>query len=513
MTYHYILAITTYNRIDYLRECLESFEKTKCNNTWTIIIADDGSTDGTQEYVIKNGYKLIQNNRIGVSNQTNSIFQEINHIDFDCCFKIDDDITFLKPGWSEHYHNTIINTGYDHLVFAEISRSTGNMKHRNKRIEPTYKYNLRSYGDHISAMGCFYTITKKVLNLVGYFDTITFGPHESGHIDFTSRCCDAGMNDYNELWDVNNSEQYINIKQNDNYKDSLPPNEREKRRSKYDPTVNEIEYIKKSNSRTYVPYNSTMYNVELPKSSVIIGTYNNTNIRLALEGYTYQTDKNFELVIINDGGNETDLLAILRLYSDKLNIQYDILLPKTSQYRLSMVRKLGVSIARGDRIITTDADCIPSPTFIERHNQATDIKIGLRNRIYQTIAKNLSLESIQNIIKIPSYYDERLNYHPIVNLSNEHTADLAWGCNVSYKKESIINAGNFNSEYVGWGFEDCDLALRILRLGNTAEIDLNCVVYHLEHTTRCDWTNKDQLNNLNMYKMLKSKHSNNSLVI
>ena len=121
MTYHYILAITTYNRIDYLRECLESFEKTKCNNTWTIIIADDGSTDGTQEYVIKNGYKLIQNNRIGVSNQTNSIFQEINHIDFDCCFKIDDDITFLKPGWSEHYHNTIINTGYVHLVFAEIS--------------------------------------------------------------------------------------------------------------------------------------------------------------------------------------------------------------------------------------------------------------------------------------------------------------------------------------------------------------------------------------------------------
>lgn len=505
MTYHFILAVTTFNRLNYLRDCLESFEKTKGDNTWTVIVADDGSTDGTQEYVLSKGYKLIKNDRIGVSNQTNSIFQEINHIDFDCCFKIDDDITFLKNGWSELYYDTILKTGYEHLVFQEKTRCTGAMKHRDRRTEPRFKYNLVSYCDYISAMGCFFTLTKRVFEMIGYFDTRSFGPHESGHVDYTARCCDAGMNDFYELWDVKGSEDYISLKQNEGYIDSLPPNERERRRTQYDPISNEESFVKQSNSRIYFPFNKSMYKVDLPKSSVIIGTYNSKTIRLALEGYVHQTDKDFELVIINDGGEETDLLSILRLYSDRLNIQYDMLLPKTSDYRLSAVRNLGVKIARGNRIITTDADCIPSKTFIERHNMASDVKIGLRNRIYQTIARNLSLESIAKIEDMPCYYDERLNYLPVINWSQENAADLAWGCNVSYNRDSVLKVGNFNTEYVGWGFEDCDLALRVLRSGRTVELDVDCNVYHLEHTTKCDWSNQKQLENMHRYRDLKSK--------
>lgn len=514
MTYHFVLAVTTYNRLNYLRECLESFEKTKCKNTWTIIVADDGSTDGTQEYVKRMGYKLIENHRVGVNNQTNSLFQEIIHLDFDCCFKIDDDITFLKEGWSTHYHDSILKTGYEHLVFSEQSRCVGSMKHRNRRTETTYKYNLRSYCDYVSAMGCFFTVTKRTLQMVGYFDTTSFGPHESGHVDFTGRCCDAGMNDFYELWDVNDSEQYISLKQNENYIDSLPPHEREKRRSKFDPITNEIKFIEKSNSRIYCPFNSTMYSVELPKSSVIIGVYNSKSLRLVLEGYTYQTDKDFEIIVINDGGDEMDVLSLLRLYRNKLNIQYDMILPKTNEYRLSMVRNIGTEMARGTRIITTDADCIPDPEFIKRHNCAVGIKIGIRNRIYQTIARNISLNTIKNIRHIPYYYDERLNYLPVVKWSNENAADLAWGCNVSYDKSTLLKAGNFNIEYIGWGFEDCDMALRVLRLNNKIEIDTECIVYHLEHTTKCDWSNQNQLNNLNRYKALKSNiHNITNLVL
>lgn len=504
MTYHFILAVTTYNRISYLRECLESFEKTKCNNTWTIIVADDGSTDGTQDLVRSMGYQLIQNHRSGVSNQTNSIFQEINHIEFDCCFKIDDDITFLKKGWSEAYHSAIVETGYDHLVFTEVGRAQQAMKCRGKRTNPTFKYNLRSTCDYINTQGCFYTVTRKVLKEVGYFDTQTFGPHESGHVDFTARCCNAGMNDYFEIYDLDGSEDFINLKQDDDYNHSLPPDERESRRVWCDPYINEEEFNKKSNSRIYYPFNSTMYTVDKPKSSVIIGAYNSKNLGLVLEGFKYQTDKNFEIIIINDGGDEIDLLSLLRLYSDYLNINYDILLPKSSDYRLSEVRNLGVKMARSNRIITTDADCIPSKNFIWRHNNSTtDITIGVRNRIYQTIARNITNRSAINIDKIPSYYDERFNYPIIIDWSNEDAADMCWGCNISYNKELVLKAGNFNKEYVGWGFEDCDMALRILRQKATVKLDMNCITYHLEHTTKCDWSNEQQLANLKRYRELR----------
>ena len=508
MTYHFILAVTTYNRINYLRECLDSFEKTKCNNTWTVIIADDGSIDGTQRLVNYYGYKLIQNNKSGVSSQTNSIFQEINHIEFDCCFKIDDDITFLQKGWSEAYHSAILKTGYEHLVFTEVGRALNSMKHRGKRTHQTFKYNLRSSCDWINAQGCFFTVTPRTLSMVGYFDTTTFGPHESGHVDYTGRCCDVGMNDYYDLYDLDGSEKFIHLKQDDDYVHSLQPSERSSRQAWCDPYVNESEFVKVSNSRIYCPFNSVMYEVTKPKNSVIIGVYNSKNFELALEGYKNQIDDDFELVIINDGGDESDILALLRLYSEYLNIQYHMLSPKSSDYRLSEVRNLGVRMARADRITTTDADCIPSKDFIHRHNNSTtDITIGCRNRIYQTIAKCMTKESVINIEQIPSYYDERLNYPIIINWSNENAADLCWGCNVSYKKELVVMAGNFNKEYVGWGFEDCDLALRVLRRKATVRFDMQCVTYHLEHTTKCDWSNEQQLANMHRYRSLRKEEN------
>jgi len=47
-----VLGITTYNRCDYLRACLESFLQTRnANHEWVVIVADDGSTDDTLEYL------------------------------------------------------------------------------------------------------------------------------------------------------------------------------------------------------------------------------------------------------------------------------------------------------------------------------------------------------------------------------------------------------------------------------------------------------------------------------
>ena len=47
-----VLGITTYNRCDYLQACLESFLQTRnTDHEWVVIVADDGSTDDTLEYL------------------------------------------------------------------------------------------------------------------------------------------------------------------------------------------------------------------------------------------------------------------------------------------------------------------------------------------------------------------------------------------------------------------------------------------------------------------------------
>ena len=44
----FTLAITTFNRLNYLKACLDSWIQTRSIDVdWTLIIADDGSDDGT----------------------------------------------------------------------------------------------------------------------------------------------------------------------------------------------------------------------------------------------------------------------------------------------------------------------------------------------------------------------------------------------------------------------------------------------------------------------------------
>ena len=105
----FVLGVTTYNRLGYLKSCLEGWYNTRdVNSDWILVVADDGSTDGTLEYlestwvnsVLPNiDVKVIKNQRHGVHHQANQILKYASGMDFDFGFKIDDDIQFLKSVW------------------------------------------------------------------------------------------------------------------------------------------------------------------------------------------------------------------------------------------------------------------------------------------------------------------------------------------------------------------------------------------------------------------------------
>lgn len=218
----FILAITTYNRIAYLKDCISSFNNTRSNAySWTLIIADDGSTDGTLEYLeqlsLENcTIEIIKNNRIGVHQQMNTILQKLETTSFDFCFKIDDDITFLQSGWDDLYFETAIKTGVQHLVFCD--------ENWNKAGQLTISITNKDLIGRVSllqAQGFFYTITPEILNKVGYMDVESFGFRGMGHVDFTARCAKAGFTDRETPWDIINSNEYITASK-EAYKSVLP---------------------------------------------------------------------------------------------------------------------------------------------------------------------------------------------------------------------------------------------------------------------------------------------------
>ena len=251
----FVLAITTYNRLDYLQTCVESFLKTKNPHiNWQLIIADDGSTDGTQTFLKKleteHGAIIIQNERVHIHHQVNSILKKLSSMDFDLCFKADDDAIFKQAGWDILYWKTIQRTGYHHLVYYDKSwRPHANLE------RPITQGTLVANCPADRIQGAFYTLTKSVVQQVGYFDTQRFGKSGLGHIDYTFRCCRAGFNVLRHPFDVKGSNDYIQLQDADTYTSSLL--------SKYKSLTHTKEVIqyKKAliqHDRIYIPYNENM---------------------------------------------------------------------------------------------------------------------------------------------------------------------------------------------------------------------------------------------------------------
>ena len=200
--YQVVLGITSYNRLFYLQKCIETFLKTKadCFN-WTLIVADDGSTDGSVEYVqrlkpVDCNVILISNGKRSISYQTNTIFKMSEIIKFDYLFKSDDDIKFTAPGWDVKYIEAIEKTKREHLVYNL------NGLYNVHNSFPNLIKNL-------DGSGCFFTITPNIINNIGYFDEENFPKFGGEHKDYSKRC-KLYFNDKYLYPDIN-SYKYIRI--------------------------------------------------------------------------------------------------------------------------------------------------------------------------------------------------------------------------------------------------------------------------------------------------------------
>lgn len=94
--------------------------------------------------------------------------------------------------------------------------------------------------------------------------------------------------------------------------------------------------------------------------SIIVPVYNRPDeVHELLESLSHQTDKDFEVLIIEDGSSEP-CLAVCEQYKDNLNLQYYF---KPNSGR-SETRNYGMERATGNYFIIFDSDCIMPPQYI-----------------------------------------------------------------------------------------------------------------------------------------------------
>ncbi len=96
------------------------------------------------------------------------------------------------------------------------------------------------------------------------------------------------------------------------------------------------------------------------KFSIIVPVYNRPDeIRDLLESLSHQSDKNFEMVVVEDGSTEP-CNEQCRQFADSVSIKYFF---KENEGR-SIARNYGMDRADGDYFIFVDSDCILPPDYI-----------------------------------------------------------------------------------------------------------------------------------------------------
>lgn len=214
-----VVGVTTYNRVDYLREFVESWNRTRNRSyDWTLIVSDDGSSDGTREYLDALSIEgvsvhVVKHQRVGVHESTNSIIDRCVSMEFDYGFKCDDDVIFKSIGWDDAYIDAMQEFPY--LCNYNTSWRPA------KPIAKTAK--CVAYAHAHYSQGALWTFTKAVISKLGWFDVKTFGFKGYGHIDYSVRAARAGFNQMANLYDLKDSSDYVAL-QSEDYKPALSMN-------------------------------------------------------------------------------------------------------------------------------------------------------------------------------------------------------------------------------------------------------------------------------------------------
>ena len=215
--------------------------------------------------------------------------------------------------------------------------------------------------------------------------------------------------------------------------------------------------------------------------SVIVTTYNREDaLDAALRALAHQLDRNFE-VIIADDGSRPDTAHIVEKWKARLALPLKHVRHEHIGFRGGEIRNRGIRASAGEICVFLDGDCLAPADFIAVHRRLAEPGWFVTgNRILLSpdltaavLAHNLEAERwnltalLQQRLRgginrlFPTL---RLPLGPLRKL-NGASWQGAQTCNLAVARRDLDRIDGFDCDYAGWGLEDSDLVVRLLRAG------------------------------------------------
>lgn len=232
--------------------------------------------------------------------------------------------------------------------------------------------------------------------------------------------------------------------------------------------------------------------------SIILTTYNRPDALIfVLESLSKQSNLIFEVIIADDGSTD-ETKKVVNNFKKKVNFKIEHVWQEDDGFRAAKIRNIAVAESKGDYLIFLDGDCLVFPDYLEKQLALAETGFfvrGSRVMLSEECTKdfihdgvNMSELSISQLIKL-RYGGKLKRILPLIrlNLQGMRKRKLKdWygvkTCNLGMWREDFLAVNGFDEEYVGWGHEDADLAIRMINNGVYRKEGVNAVtVLHLWH--------------------------------
>lgn len=221
------------------------------------------------------------------------------------------------------------------------------------------------------------------------------------------------------------------------------------------------------------------------KLSVIIPTYNRKEtLEKCLKALSVQTypRSEYEVLVVDDSSAD-GTESVVEEFRAKEN--FPVRYFRQPHRGPASARNLGIANAGGEIILFIGDDIIAEPALLARHARWHDENPRENAAMLGYVTWSCDME-ITPFMEWLENGGPQFNYPALIDGGEADPARFFYTCNLSLKKDFLINNGIFDEDFPAAGFEDVELGHRLKGRGLTLIFNKKAAGWHQHYTSLKD---------------------------
>ena len=224
--------------------------------------------------------------------------------------------------------------------------------------------------------------------------------------------------------------------------------------------------------------------------SLIITTYNWPQaLALVLDSALLQKCLPCEVLVADDGSTE-ETRQLVEEVASRSSVVVKHVWQEDKGFRAARSRNLAIAQASGDYIVLVDGDMLLAPTFLGDHAflaRSGQFIQGSRVLLSAQLSQQALTDHLPKGLFWQAGVGNRKNLvHSLFLARLFSRQKTGYGgirtCNFSFWRDDAMKVNGFNEDFIGWGREDSEFAVRLLNSGlRRLNARFSAVALHIHH--------------------------------